>query len=145
MALQDLQRDLLQDEEFAEVRAFLAEHNLRPDDERAILAAVRDRGWELRIDGMTGDWTVEIQEYRAPTQSQVAVAHESDRRRALLRALRMALSWLTPEQERAAFDRQTRELLGMGADEFIRKWEAGELSPDEPRVQYLVMLRPLGW
>jgi hypothetical protein len=148
MALQNLRpsiSSLLEDDGFAQVRTFLNERGLDPHNESAILAAIRERGWELEITGMTGDWSVEIKEYRAPTQSQSAVAHDSDRQRALFRALRLALSWLTPQQERDAFDRETRARLGIGAEEFIQRWNADEFSMDDPHVRYLVMLRPLGW
>ena len=95
---------------------------------------------------MTGDWTVKIKESRAATQYQIAIAHDPDRRRALLRAVRLALSWLTPEQERDEFaDRETQSLMGMPAEEFMARWETGDLNPDDPHVRHLLMLRPVGW
>jgi len=145
MTVQDLEHDVLQDEDFSEVRAFLAEHGLRPDEEEAMLAALRARGWDLDVEGMTGDWSVKIKESRAATQYQIAIAHDPDRRRALLRAVRLALSWLTSEQERDLFDRSTQSLMGMPAEEFMARWETGDLNPDDPRVRHLLMLRPVGW
>ena len=55
---------------------------------------------------------------------------------------------LTPEQAWLSFDRQARELLGMGGEEFIRRWDAGEYDAiaDEPGhtdLVYLAMLRPV--
>lgn len=39
------------------------------------------------------------------------------------------------------FDVQTREYLGITAEEFVRRHEAGELSEDSPDVLYLLMVR----
>jgi len=42
------------------------------------------------------------------------------------------------------FDERAQRLLGMGGEEFRRRWEAGELDPDDDRVLRLAMLLPLG-
>jgi len=36
------------------------------------------------------------------------------------------IHWATPEEGRALFDRQARQLVGMSGEEFIRRWDAGE-------------------
>lgn len=51
---------------------------------------------------------------------------------------------LTPDEARAVFDERAQRLLGLTGDEFRRRWEAGELDPDDDRVLRLVMLLPLG-
>jgi hypothetical protein len=50
---------------------------------------------------------------------------------------------LTAEEARAVFDERAQRLVGMGGEEFRRRWEAGELDPDDDRVLRLVMLLPL--
>lgn len=50
---------------------------------------------------------------------------------------------LAPEEGIAMFDRQARERLGMSGDEFLQKWEAGEIDdPDRNDVMMLVMMIP---
>jgi len=50
---------------------------------------------------------------------------------------------LTREEGMAMFDRQARERLGMSGEEFLKKWEAGEIEdPDRSDVMMLVMMIP---
>jgi hypothetical protein len=51
---------------------------------------------------------------------------------------------LTREEGVALLERQTRRLMGMGADEFIRAWESGDFddNPDQPELMRLVALIP---
>ena len=44
-------------------------------------------------------------------------------------------------------DRAARRELGMTAEEFIRRWEAGEFGDldDQPEVMRVAMLLPGGW
>jgi len=145
MVLQDLQHDVLQDDEFSEVRAFLTERGLRQDDEAARIAAVRDRGRELKIaEEAPGDWSVVIREDRTAADYDIVVAHDPDRRHALFRAVQLALSRLAPRQEREAFDRVSRQMVGMSAEEFLKRLEAGKLDRNDPHVLHLLILRPLG-
>ena len=51
---------------------------------------------------------------------------------------------LTREEARAVFNERAQRLLGLDGEEFRRRWEAGELDPDDDRVLRLVMLLPLG-
>lgn len=139
-------------EEFALVRDFLAQFGISPRNvedypEEDVLRAIHRRGWETDIapeDDPPG-WRAEIREWRNIAQSQSAVAHEPDRMMALLRALRTALTWLTPEEEIRLFDEQTRILLGLSAKDFYEQWRANKLSTEDPRVEHLVIMRPLGW
>ena len=54
---------------------------------------------------------------------------------------------LTVEETRAFFDQMARELLGISADEFRRRWNAGEYDPiaddgDHSDIMYLAMFLP---
>jgi hypothetical protein len=52
---------------------------------------------------------------------------------------------LTREEGRAMFDRNAREWLGMSGDEFIEKWESGEIEdPDRSDVIMLAIMIPFG-
>jgi hypothetical protein len=144
MALQNVKPDLLEDDDYAEVRAFLHEHNLNPTDEPAILAAIRERGWDLEITGSEGDWEIEISEPGPSGPVQFHILQDTNRQRLLLRGVRYALSWLTTRQALELFDLDTRQMLGMSAEEFVRKYDAGELDRNDPYVRHLLMLRPLG-
>lgn len=48
---------------------------------------------------------------------------------------------LDREEAQQVFDSQTREYLGITAEEFVRRYEAGELSEASPDVLYLLMVR----
>lgn len=51
---------------------------------------------------------------------------------------------LTPEEARRLLEEQTMRYLGMSAEDFIRKWNAGEIEdPDRPEVMRIAMLLPL--
>ncbi len=53
---------------------------------------------------------------------------------------------LTPEEQHDLLDREARKILGIGADEFAKKWHAGEFSEnDDPRVTQVAMLLPDAW
>jgi hypothetical protein len=53
--------------------------------------------------------------------------------------------WLTPEEARADFDRQAREIAGVSGDEFIRRLDAGEYddTPDDAEHRDLIHLSML--
>lgn len=139
-------------DELASVRDFLARFGVAAREvdqyfEDDILKAIRARGWEPLIERETDPpgWKAEVTEWRTLSQSQTAVAHDPDRMTALLRALRIALTWPSREEEVRAFDEQTRSLLGLSAGEFLEKWRANDLTADDPRVIHLLISRPLGW
>jgi hypothetical protein len=136
--------DLLEDEIFAPVRSFLDERGISPTDDDALLEALRARGWRPVLNFEHGRWIVTITEDQ-PDGVQVAIGDDPNRSTALLRALRHALVWLTPQQELERFDRHTREQLGISAQEFRQQWQAKRLPADDPRVLHLWLLRPLGW
>ena len=143
-------QDVIRDEVLALATAFLAERGVFPNEmtgryrEEDIVAAIRARGWDPEVRGRSGEWEVWLKDQRAETQVQYAIAADADRTSALLRALQIAASWLTTEEERVVFDEQARRFMNLSGEEFLQKWEAGELSGDDPRVIHLLMLRPRG-
>ena len=51
---------------------------------------------------------------------------------------------ITREEGLAMLDAQTRRYLGMSAEEFIRKWDAGEFDEPDPDTQpHLIRLSML--
>jgi hypothetical protein len=51
---------------------------------------------------------------------------------------------LDAAQGRALLDKQARKYLGMSGEDFVARWEAGELDPDDsPDVMRVAMLLPL--
>ncbi|MGI8474824.1 MAG: hypothetical protein ACR2OO_00350 [Thermomicrobiales bacterium] len=151
MVAQQLPEGLIWSEEFAATREFLARFGIAPreidhyvDDE--VFLAIRAQGWEPEIERMEDPpgWKAQIRERRTLSQSQMVVAYDRDRMTALLRALRLALTWPTPDEEMRAFDEQTRSLLGLSATDFLQRWGNAELSTDDPRVVHLLIARPLG-
>jgi hypothetical protein len=51
---------------------------------------------------------------------------------------------LSEAEGRALFERQARKYMGMSGDEFLRKWDAGEIDdPDRSEVLTVVFLIPL--
>lgn len=60
----------------------------------------------------------------------------------------MGVIVLTEKQSADLFDREARKALGISGEEFLRRWDAGEISPvpDTPEgwpVARLVMMLPL--
>lgn len=51
-----------------------------------------------------------------------------------------AVRYLTPEESRAFFDAQLQELLGIGGDEFLRRWDAGEWDGIADDLEHLDIL-----
>jgi hypothetical protein len=50
---------------------------------------------------------------------------------------------LSEEEGRALFDQQARKYMGMSGDEFLRKWDAGEIEdPDRSEVLTVAFLIP---
>jgi hypothetical protein len=140
----------VRDEDLNLARPFLAERGIEPDatgryPEQAIIDALRERGWDVEVTGAPGDWTVEFRDRADPTQEPSPVTSASDRASALLRALHLALTWMTPEEERQYFDVEARRLLGMSGEDAMLRWNAGELDREDPSVRHHFMLRPSGW
>ena len=51
---------------------------------------------------------------------------------------------LSEDEGRALFERQARKYMGMSGDEFLRKWDAGEIEDsDRSEVLTVVFLIPL--
>jgi hypothetical protein len=152
MSIQPLTKDDIWSEEFAATRDFLARFGIAPREvsqyvEEDVLRAIRHKGWEPNIEreGDPPGWKAEIQEWRTVSQSRSAIARDRNRMMALLRALRIALTWSTAEEDYQAFDDETHALLGISATEFLERLESNDLPLDDPRVVHLVVARPLGW
>jgi hypothetical protein len=152
MVTRELTHSFLTDPEFRETREFLSSFGIadRPTDEyfeEDLLKAISTRPWQASLEQEIDPpgWKAVIREWKSVSQSRAAVAYDRDRTVALLRAIKIALTWPTPEQEKESFEDQTRALLGLSADEFMRRWQAHELSIDDPRVGHLLIIRPFGW
>jgi hypothetical protein len=152
MSIQTLAKGDIWSEEFAATRDFLSRFGIAPGEashyvEDDVLRAIRHNGWEPQIEREEDppSWKAEIQEWRTVSQSRSAIARDRDRMMALLRALRIALTWSTAEEDFQAFDDETHTLLGISATEFLERLEHNELPLDDPRVVHLLVARPLGW
>lgn len=142
-------------EELARALAFLAESGIAPDatgayPEEAVLAAIRARGWEVKIRGEPGDWYADVGGERGPDPSDDVwfLANDRDRQTALTRALDGALLWLDRDAARDAFDREARVRLGMSGEEFLRRLDADELDEETVdsrwgAVAHLMTIAPL--
>lgn len=58
-------------------------------------------------------------------------------------------SILPPEQGRAFFDREAQRVTGLSGEEFIRRYDAGDITADDTtpegrEVGYLILLIPFG-
>lgn len=52
---------------------------------------------------------------------------------------------ITVEESWSVFDDAARRLLGMGGEEVVRRWEAGEFADQRtPELMKVLMLRPSG-
>jgi hypothetical protein len=115
------------------------------DFENVFLAIRSQRGWEPSIEPESDGWRAEIREWRSISQTRAAVARDSDRARALLRALSLALMWESRVEEFQEFDKLVRDLLGYGGKEFLDQLERKELDVDDPLIEQLIIMRPLGY
>lgn len=62
---------------------------------------------------------------------------------------RQTARWLSPEQTRARFDAEARRVMGMGGEEFLRRYDAGDfdrIHDDGEHIEFvgLEMLIPWG-
>lgn len=151
MATQDVRQGV----EPVRAWAFLANGGIAPDadgayPEDAILAAIRARGWKVKVTGKEGDWYADVGEERGaePSDDVFLLASDRDRQTALLRALDAALLWLDRNAAREAFDREAKERLGISGEEFLRRWETNGFDPETydrewGAVARLITLAPL--
>jgi hypothetical protein len=51
---------------------------------------------------------------------------------------------LTREEGRRLFDERARCFLGMSGEEFLSRYDAGELDPDDENVLRVALLLPFG-
>ncbi len=53
---------------------------------------------------------------------------------------------LTPEGQADLLEREARRLLNVSAEEFARRWHAGEYQHnDDPKITQVAMLLPDAW
>jgi hypothetical protein len=53
---------------------------------------------------------------------------------------------LSPEQDRELLEREALRLLNLSAEEFARRWKAGEYrDSDDPKATQVAMLLPDAW
>lgn len=52
------------------------------------------------------------------------------------------VEWLSAEEARALFDERAREDAGMSGEEFVRRWNAGEIHDWDPELAHLVLMLP---
>lgn len=148
MATQEIGRET----DLARAWGFLAEQGITPDatgvyPEAAILDAIRARGWEVRVTGTEDDWYADVGEERGPDPSDdvYLLASGRDRQTALLRALDAALLWLDRDAVRDVLEQRARGTLGIGAEEFLRRMDAGQYEhavwePNQSELAWLVDL-----
>lgn len=63
-------------------------------------------------------------------------------------ASQSGVRFVEPEEAYATFDDEARKLMGMSAEEFLRRWDAGEFHeqfdmPGHEKLTWLVMLMTL--
>ncbi len=53
------------------------------------------------------------------------------------------VEWLSAEEARALFDERARKIAGMSGEDFVRRWEAGEIEDaDDSELMALVLMIP---
>lgn len=141
-------RDHGEEADLSRALAFLAEQGIAPDAAGAypvdaILGAIRARGWEATLKERDGEWVADIGDERIGPDGEFLIGGDVDRETALLRVLAGALLWLDRDAVRQHFERETRERMGIGGEEFLRRYDAGEYDeaqwePGQHRLAYLV-------
>ena len=140
----------VKDETFDLARAFLGERGVQLTatgdyDVDAIIDAIRERGYGATFARTGEEWTVYVTDLLRPGPKKEEFTIDPDLTTALLRALDIAVTMMTPEEEHRHFDQQARYFFGIGGQEFLRRYDAGEFDPDDPSVVHLLMARPVDW
>jgi len=126
----------VRDEQLEFAKQGLAWRGVQPDAagnyaEEALRASVDARGLHLRVSGEPGDWFAEVVSPGGDSEWPYAEGHDADRVTAIVRAVGRAATMLTLEEGRKHFEESVQSLLGMDADEFRRRWDAGEFNPGD--------------
>jgi len=126
----------LRDEQLEQAKNGLAWRGVHLDadgnySEEALRASVRTRGLQLRVRGEPGDWFAEVVEPDGDPEWPYGEGHDADRMTSMVRAVGRAATFLTADEAQEHFNESVQSLLGMDADEFRRRWNAGEFSPDD--------------
>ncbi|MGH2532144.1 MAG: hypothetical protein ACRDJW_07520 [Thermomicrobiales bacterium] len=82
-------------------------------------------------------------------RSENVVEMDDARWEAMLRGADAQVHDVTKQEAHALFDQQAREIMGMGGEEFLRRYDMGEFRdiPDDAEhtaYWFLTMLIPLG-
>ncbi len=137
------------DQAVANGQAHLVELGKLGDDPGAlrdtvIIEAIRERGWEPIVTSTPGDWTVEAEDLSDRAFARLLVTYDEDRTTALLRSLGMLRYWVNRQEGRRTFDKTVRQRLGISGDEFLRRWDASELDPDDIDTIDIMMMESFG-
>lgn len=139
------------EERFGDVLEFLSRFGVVPDplkglrEDEVRLALLSLKGWELTTEQEMDHWRAEVIQHLTLSQQRSAIGVDRDKNAAILEAIQIALTWLSPQEEYEAFDRSVRRLLKMGGSEFLAKWQSGELDSNDPIVHHSLVMRPLGY
>ena len=119
-------------------------HDAHDIDDQIIIDSIRECGWEPIVTGTPGDWTVEAEDLSAPERGREIMTYDPNRTVALLRSLGMLRYWVNRQEGRRMFDESVRRRLGIGGDEFLRRWDAGEFDPEDIDVEHLMVMESFG-
>jgi len=110
----------------------------------ALLETIRAQGWEPVVEGEPGGWRISLEELQDGKPVRHLVTEGKDLARALRVALWDSMTLATRDQARAMFDADARRLFGISGQEFLRRYDAGELDYDDPSVVHLGVVRSFG-
>lgn len=133
------------DQTVADGRAYLIEHkkiasSAQDISDDMIVESIRECGWEPIVTGTPGDWTVEAEDLSAPELGRYTITYDPDRITALLQSLGILRYWVNRKEGRRMFDETVRKRLGISGVEFLRRFDAGELDPDDIGTVDLMMM-----
>lgn len=142
----------VRDEQLEIAKQGLAFRAVYPDEaghysEEALQASVEARGLQLHVRGEPGDWFVQVVAPGGESEWPYAEGHDADRNTAIIRAVGRSATMLTVEEAQERFEKAVREQMGMSAQEFRRRWDAGEFSPDDEgywTAEFLAMMGSFG-
>ena len=75
------------------------------------------------------------------------IAEENQAMATTIKQAETQIRWLDDDEARAAFEAEARRLRGIGGEEFLRRWDAGQNrdvadDADHPEIMWLAMLIP---
>jgi hypothetical protein len=152
MATQNLRGREEVADDLAGVRAYLAERGVFADRDGtfskrhipAIEEAIREREWLPTLKRAGDEWVVILRHMHNPSNEYEEFSIDADPVSALLHTLDEVRKWMTQAESAAYFDREARRMTGLSGEEFVRRWDAGELDYGDPHVIDVGMLLPRG-